>query len=317
MKEKLLEVIENFRGRRIGVLGDCMLDEFVFGRVERISPEAPVPVVLVERKEYRPGGAANVWRNLKDLGAEALLFSVIGKDREGEILASMMDSSTLVEDPDRPTTVKTRIIAQNQQVVRVDRETTLPLNDKLAERLARLVAESDIEGLIISDYEKGAITPLLLSKLLPALREKGVPVFVDPKIKNFRLYRKVFMIKPNLKETSALVGKKLNDLEEIKEAGLKLMEWVEPEIMCITMGAKGMMLFSDDKISHIPSRALEVFDVTGAGDTVIAVFALSSLSGASPEEAAELANFAASVVIRKVGTSSLLPQELISAVKDM
>ena len=316
MKEKYRKIISNFKGKKIAVLGDSMLDEFIFGRVERISPEAPVPVVTVERKEYRPGGAANVWRNLRDLGARAFLFSVVGDDREGEILKEMLSDALFIVEKERPTTLKTRIIAQHQQVVRVDRESTREIKNETAEKLIAELLSTQVEGVIISDYEKGVISAHLLKNLLPALKDR-IPVFVDPKLKNFRLYRPVFMIKPNQKEVSALAGRRINSIEDLKKVGKEIKKELQPRVLCITMGEKGMLLFTDEQVKHIPSRALEVFDVTGAGDTVISVFALSYLAGASVEEAAELANYAASVVIRKIGTSSLFPEELISSVEEM
>jgi D-beta-D-heptose 7-phosphate kinase/D-beta-D-heptose 1-phosphate adenosyltransferase len=314
--------VRRFANRRVLVLGDLMLDEYLWGRARRISPEAPVPIVEIERESFRLGGAGNVASNLVALGARPILVAVTGADAAAERVRALLADGTvdadLLTDATRPTTVKTRILAQHQQVVRADRESRAPLSEALTRRLLRAVRDrlASVEGVIISDYEKGTITPPLLKALLPELRARQLPVFLDPKIRNFPYYRPVTWIKPNQREAEAVTRREIADEVSLLEAGRELQRLVDSDYVLLTRGEHGMSLFSrDGDVRHIPTVAREVYDVTGAGDTVMAALSLSVLAGADPVEAAQLANYAASVVIAKLGTAVVTREELVAALR--
>lgn len=320
--ERAEALVHRFAARRLLVLGDLMLDEYLWGKARRISPEAPVPVVEIEHESFRLGGAGNVASNLVALGARPLLVAVTGADAAAErVRALLADGSLeadLLTDVTRPTTVKTRILAQHQQVVRADRESRTPLSEALTRRLLAIVRDrlESVEGVIISDYEKGTITPSLLEALLPELRERQLPVFLDPKVRNFPYYRPVTWIKPNQREAEAVTRREITDEVSLLEAGRELQRLVDSEYVLLTRGEHGMSLFSREGfVQHIPTVAREVYDVTGAGDTVMAALSLSVVAGADPVEAAQLANYAASVVIAKLGTAVVTRQELLAAIR--
>jgi D-beta-D-heptose 7-phosphate kinase/D-beta-D-heptose 1-phosphate adenosyltransferase len=304
------------------VIGDMMLDQFIWGTANRISPEAPVPVVRIERESVHLGGAGNVVHNLISLGARVVCLGVIGDDEAGRQLAETLEqlgvgATGLIQDSTRPTTLKTRIIAHHQQVVRADRETRQPLHPSLTGQLVALFADqlAHIEGVIISDYDKGIVTPSLLEQILPMAREAGKPVFIDPKIRNFTYYSPVTVLKPNQRETEAVTHIEITDEISLQAAGRAIMRMMQCDYLLVTRGEAGMTLFSgDDQLAHIPATAREVYDVTGAGDTTIAALALSFVSGATPVEAAIIANDAAGVVIGKIGTATVTPHELRNAV---
>jgi D-beta-D-heptose 7-phosphate kinase/D-beta-D-heptose 1-phosphate adenosyltransferase len=320
--ERAEPVLRRFAGRRLLVLGDLMLDEYLWGKARRISPEAPVPVVEIERESFRLGGAGNVASNLVALGARALLVAVTGEDAAAERLRVLLaeeglDGDGLLTDATRPTTVKTRILAHHQQVVRADRESRAPLSEELTHRLLKIVCDrlGQVEGVIISDYEKGTITPLLLETLLPELRRRRLPVFLDPKLRNFPHYRSVTWIKPNQREAEAVIRREITDEASLLEAGREVQRLVDSEYVLLTRGEHGMSLFSrDGLLRHIPTVAREVYDVTGAGDTVMAALSLSVVAGADPVLAAHLANYAASIVIAKLGTAVVTRDELLTAI---
>jgi D-beta-D-heptose 7-phosphate kinase/D-beta-D-heptose 1-phosphate adenosyltransferase len=312
-----------FADRRVLVLGDLMLDEYLWGKARRISPEAPVPIVEIERESFRLGGAGNVASNLAALGARPLLVAVTGADAAAERVRALLAEGRiaadgLLTDATRPTTVKTRILAQHQQVVRADRESRAPLSDALTRRLLALVRDrlGQVEGVVISDYEKGTITPSLLEALLPELRERQLPVFLDPKIRNFPYYRPVTWIKPNQREAEAVTRREIGDDASLREVGRELQRLVDSDYVLLTRGEHGMSLFSrQGLVRHIPTVAREVYDVTGAGDTVMAALSLSVVAGADPVEAAQLATYAASVVIAKLGTAVVTREELLAAIR--
>ncbi len=298
------------RGQRIAIIGDVMLDRYIWGEVQRISPEAPVPVVEASRETYRLGGAANVAANVHALGGEAILIGVLGADREGEtvsreIRASGLGADSILVASDRPTTVKTRIIARNQQVVRVDVEVTRPLDAALEETLrGRLSAVLETaDALIVSDYGKGVLTESLLRFALPQAARCGVPVSVDPKESHFSLYRGISVITPNVTEAGTAVRRKLRTEEDVLRAGVELRERLQATTVLITRGSQGMTLFEADGWTHFPAVAKEVYDVTGAGDTVVATFGLAHSAGGTAKESAEIANLAASLVVAEVGTT--------------
>ena len=324
-RERARTLTSIFAGKRIVVLGDLMLDEFIWGSVRRISPEAPVPVVEVDRQTVALGGAGNVVSNLVALGAVTAPVGVLGDDLDAERLRSAFDDlgvSTigLVTDPARPTTVKTRIIAHNQQVVRADRESRARIGAATEHRLVQRFYEqiNAADAVVVSDYGKGLLTPGLLAQALGAARERGLIVCLDPKMRSFAHYQPVTVITPNNQEASDASGITIEDEQSLAEAGRRLLRSIDTRAVLITRGEEGMALFTGDgpegaKVTRIPTVAHEVYDVTGAGDTVIATLALALGSGASLEEAAVLANHAAGVVVAKVGTASLTRDELIAA----
>ncbi|MGD8898255.1 MAG: D-glycero-beta-D-manno-heptose-7-phosphate kinase [Acidobacteriota bacterium] len=316
-------LLDTMRGRRVLVLGDVMLDEFIWGRVGRISPEAPVPVVEVTGQSDHLGGAGNVAANVRSLGGEPALAGVIGRDDAGRRIeealqragiASCLESS----DSGRPTTVKTRVIAHNQQVVRTDREEK---GDIPADAERALVASvrrelPSAEALVISDYEKGAVTASLLRKVLPLARRRRLPVFVDPKQRHFRRYRGVTLVTPNQIEAEQATGLPVRDEDDLVIAGRRILSLLGCRAALVTRGEHGMSLFERRrKPVHVPAATREVFDVTGAGDSVIATMALALAAGATLPEAAALANCAAGVVVGKLGTAPATPEEVVAALR--
>ena len=304
------------------VLGDLMLDEYLWGNVSRISPEAPVPVVEVTSRTMKLGGAANVASNLRALDHTVSLFGLIGKDDRGDSLLGLLqqakiESGGVLASPAVPTITKTRIIAHSQQVVRVDHEKLEELNGNLLEKLlARLKTElSRSKFLIISDYGKGVITQTLLRDLLDFCRKKKIFVAVDPKETHFHEYRRVSVITPNHHEAGFAFGKRIRDHESLKEVAFGLMKKLETEAMLVTLGEKGMSLFADKKEHYFPARAKRVYDVTGAGDTVTAVFTSAVSGGATLPEAAYLSNRAAGVVVEELGTAQVTKRQLLNEIQ--
>ena len=316
------QLTAGFAGRRILVLGDLMLDEFIWGRVRRISPEAPVPVVEVERQTLVLGGAGNVAANLVALGARAVPLGVVGEDVSAERMrAAFADigvaSDGLVVDAARATTLKTRIIAHNQQVVRADRESRAPISSVIEEAIVARFAEAldSADAAVVSDYRKGLLTPRVLAETLEAARRRNVPVCLDPKLRSFAGYQPVTVITPNHQEAAEAAGLEIEDEASLIEAGRRLLDAIDCRAVLITRGEEGMALFTDGgEVTRIPTVAREVYDVTGAGDTVIATLALALAAGATFAEAAILANHAAGVVVGKVGTATVTRDELLATV---
>ncbi len=316
---KLKGAISKFKDKRILVIGDLMLDRFIWGKVSRISPEAPVPVVEVEKEDFLLGGAANVAHNLRALGARVLMAGVVGDDDSAvkllELAASSgLDSSLVIKD-DRPTTVKTRVIAQGQQVVRVDRESRQILCNQTIERLCKLLEMhlDTIDGVIVSDYAKGVISKALMDKVRALFVQKGIPVLVDPKPINKEFYRGVTLIAPNKAEAEAISGILISDESSLEIALKRIYKELALEAVLITRGSKGMALWQPEQgLLSIPTMAKEVYDVTGAGDTVMATLVLSKTSGLSWDESAYLANAAAGIVVGKVGTATVTTEDLLT-----
>jgi D-beta-D-heptose 7-phosphate kinase/D-beta-D-heptose 1-phosphate adenosyltransferase len=321
---KLKDIISKFSEKSVLVLGDMMLDEFIKGEVSRISPEAPVPVVDVNSTYVMPGGAANTVNNLATLGAKVYVAGVIGKDAKGTKLKKMLeekkiDTNGLIIDDKRPTTLKTRIIAHNQQVVRVDRENREEINEKTAGKLFNYIKSiiTKIDAIVVSDYNKGTVTGGLLDTIVKLAKERECIVVVDPKVQNILNYRGSTVITPNQFEASAVVGIPIINETSIRNMGQKLLTMLECEAVLITRGKDGMSLFDKDGgVFHVPSIAQEVFDVTGAGDTVVSTFTLALVSGASMLDAAKLSNFAAGIVVKKLGTATVLPEEILKILED-
>lgn len=310
------------RGRRIVVLGDVMLDEFIWGDVTRISPEAPVPVVNIQRESTRLGGAANVLANITSLGASANVIGVMGHDTAGEKLAAALRHQVndearewLVVDEQRPTTIKTRIIAQQQMIVRADREHRAQINGSVEARIIDAVraAIAEADALVVSDYDKGVVTPRILAEILP-LAYPRIPVLVDPKIRNFDSYKPATLVTPNHHEALRLTNSEEDNDEGLMTAARQIRRRLSCDAVLITRGDRGMMLVEgDDDPVCVETAAREVFDVTGAGDTVIATLATAMAAGASMKEAAVLANHAAGIVVGKLGTATASAEEVINS----
>jgi D-beta-D-heptose 7-phosphate kinase/D-beta-D-heptose 1-phosphate adenosyltransferase len=305
------DVLACARSRPVLVVGDVMIDRYLWGNVTRISPEAPVPVVEVERETSRLGGAANVARNLHGLGAAPELIGVVGQDEAGARLAEVLErtgiaNAGLVQDPGRRTTEKTRIVARNQQVVRVDQEDRAEVADRVAEALLErvLAGLSRARAVILSDYGKGVITRALLERILPEARDRGIPVSVDPKDTHFFSYVGVSVITPNQHEAAEVLGYKLRTEDAVSRAGAELLARLHAECVLITRGEKGMSLFErDGRRTDFPVTAQAVYDVTGAGDTVVSAYTVARVGGAAPWEAALFAGHAAGLVVAEVGTA--------------
>ncbi|MDX2248706.1 MAG: bifunctional ADP-heptose synthase [Bacteroidia bacterium] len=309
------------RNRRILVVGDLMLDRYLWGKVERISPEAPVPVVDVYREENRLGGAANVALNLHALGAIPVLCGVIGQDHDGDQLLSQAEKKGFKTQgisrlSDRRTTVKVRILGNNQQqVLRVDREDKTPLPEEKTENLLAAVLKEirTFDAVVIQDYDKGFLNPRLAQTLIVAAGKYNIPVLVDPKFRNFFSYPQSFLFKPNLKELSEGIGIRLekNDLNGITDAVLRLREKMPHAYTLVTLSENGMLLIDPQgKANHIPARIRDITDVSGAGDTVISVVALAVVAGFSPLQAAQIANLAGGLVCEEVGVVPIRPERL-------
>lgn len=322
--QRLKNIVDRYASLKLAVLGDFMLDEFIWGEVRRISPEAPVPVVEVKRESWHLGGAGNVVCNLLDLGASAVPIGVVGNDNAGERIRRFLadagaDANGVLIEPARPTTIKTRILAHSQQVVRFDREergyVSTQCEERLKEACAKTLAASD--AVVISDYEKGTVTPTLLQSAIATAKSAGKFILVDPKMRNWSAYRGVDIITPNQIEAERATGIEIVDDESLRAALSAIRESLDCKNVLITRGERGMSLLEEGgRIIQIPAVAREVYDVTGAGDTVIATLALSLAAGATYEEAAIIANYSAGVVVGKVGTATLSVAELLAAMID-
>ncbi len=316
-------IISQFSGQRIGVLGDLILDRYVWGSVDRISPEAPVPVVRVDRMSAMLGGAGNVARNLTSLGAQVELAAVIGDDEPGRQLHRLcaewkIDDAGVVAETARPTTLKTRVIARAQQVVRYDRETEQPVGPASAEALLDALRNSatGLDGIIIQDYGKGLLSTDVLREAMVIFSDARVPVFVDPKEGDWQVYRGAELIKPNLREAEALLRTQVHSDADLERLGRELVAHTRARVIAITRGEAGISLFSaEEGVQHVPTTPHAVADVAGAGDTAIATLALARLSGASWLEAAQMANAAAGFVVGVPGTATLTLRDLQAALE--
>lgn len=305
------------------VYGDVMLDEFVWGDVTRISPEAPVPVVDIRRESVHLGGAANVLANAVALGGRARVVGVIGNDRAGERLQAELKagsggSDTLIVDESRPTTIKTRIIAHSQLVVRADRERRTPVDTGTEALIIAALNDAlmEADAFIVSDYDKGAVTPRVLSEILPRAYERGIPVLIDPKIRNFDAYRPATLVTPNHHEALRLTNLEDTDEDALTNAAHMIRQRLDCESVLITRGERGMMLLErGQEPVYVETVAREVYDVTGAGDTVIAALAVALAAKATMLESAMLANHAAGIVVAKVGTATASRDELIDSIR--
>jgi D-beta-D-heptose 7-phosphate kinase/D-beta-D-heptose 1-phosphate adenosyltransferase len=316
---ELLTVLREFNKKRVLVIGDLILDRYIWGRVNRISPEAPVPVVDVTGDSYMLGGAANVASNIVSLEGQATVIGVVGRDRAAatmeEILREKRITFFAVEDR-RPTTVKTRVIAHSQHVVRFDQENKERVGGRALKGLLAFVEDAlpEHDAVIVSDYKKGVVTPSLMNALLKAAR-KGKFVAVDPKVGHFGLYKGLSIITPNLMEASHGAGVEIKDEKTLIKAGATMLKKIGLNAVLITRGEAGMSLFQKDGIINIPTLAQKVFDVTGAGDTVIGTLALAHAAGASMEQAALISNHAAGVVVGEVGAAAATQAKIKQSIR--
>jgi rfaE bifunctional protein kinase chain/domain len=317
-RKRVEDILHGFSGKTILIVGDIMLDEFLWGKVRRISPEAPVPVVEIVDETYRLGGSGNVAANIRGLEGTAIPIGVIGRDAASERISELLEKTAIetygLVHADRPTTLKTRILAHSQQVVRTDRESRKALSAEINAELAALFLQflPKAAAVIVSDYDKGVVNRELMSEILPRARQAGIPVFLDPKVHHADYYRPITVITPNHHEAELLTGIAIDGNDSLEQAGRKLLERFGCEYALITRGEEGMSLFNAAESHHLPTFAREVFDVTGAGDTVIATLAMARAGGASMQEAAVLANHAAGIVVGKVGTATVNRTELAS-----
>ncbi|KAA0256822.1 D-glycero-beta-D-manno-heptose-7-phosphate kinase [Deferribacter autotrophicus] len=307
-------LIDNFKELKILVIGDLMLDVFIYGTVDRISPEAPVPVVDVKKEVLMPGGAANVAANLRALGVNVFLCGIVGKDGNGKILEQLLvergvENQFFIDDG-RMTSTKTRIVAHSQQMVRFDKEEKHKLKKKDTDKIIDYLKEvkDELDAIIVSDYGKGVITKYLIEQLVENFSEKIITV--DPKIENFYYYKNVTSLTPNNKEASQATNIKIEDEESLIKCGKYILNKLGTKSLLITRGAEGMTVFVDEEVRHIPAVAKEVYDVTGAGDTVISVFTSALAAGGNFVDAAILSNAAAGIVVGKVGTATTTTDEL-------
>ncbi|MFZ5996882.1 MAG: D-glycero-beta-D-manno-heptose-7-phosphate kinase [Nitrospirota bacterium] len=320
-------IINSFRNKKILIIGDLILDRYIFGKVSRISPEAPVPVVDVVNETFLLGGATNVANNVIALGGTASIAGIVGKDTAGRILKELLEEKRVaidgvIEDK-RPTTVKARVIAHHQQVVRFDREDKRKLEGKSLTQLLEFVKKAikEHDAVIVSDYKKGVVSAELIRVLVNAARQNTTFIAVDPKVGHFHLYKKVSLITPNLMEASQGSGIEIKGEESLIKAGKTLLSRLSCKSVLITRGEEGMSLFERGRakevmITHIPTVAKKVFDVTGAGDTVIATFTLAHTAGASHKNAAIMANHAAGIVVGEVGTAVATPDLLLRSLTE-
>jgi rfaE bifunctional protein kinase chain/domain len=315
--------IPKLAGKKVLVIGDVMADHYVWGKVERISPEAPIPVVHVQREDLKPGGAANVACNIAALGGKVILAGVVGDDPTADglrdkLVEMAIDPSGLIRDKDRPTIRKTRIIAGHQQVVRVDHERLSPLSPNVAERFLQscLAAVDGVDAVLLSDYAKGALTQALCQAIIQRARGQGKVVSVDPKPENVGFYSGASIMTPNLKEAREIAGFALDSDGAVEAQGALLRQKYQFDNILITRGEHGMSLISGQAgiaPLHIPTRAQEVFDVTGAGDTVIATLTLGMAAGMPVDQACALSNAAAGIVVGEVGVATVSPDRLAKA----
>jgi rfaE bifunctional protein kinase chain/domain len=319
--KNLLDIISGFSGKKICVIGDLMVDEYLIGEVSRISPEAPVPVVGIKRRELRPGGAANVALNLASLGIVPYLIGVVGNDGMGRRLADMLSGKGLREDfivteEKRITTRKTRVLAENQHITRVDQEELRPVSEATRAEIYRRfeIALKEADAVIIEDYNKGLLSAEIIGDIIEIANAAGKIITVDPKKENFFAYKNVTLFKPNVKEAEEATGKPMQREEELEKHGKELQRKLNCKYLLITRGGSGMSLFTD-KVLHVPTLARQVSEVSGAGDTVISALTGALTAGASAEDAAIMANLAAGYVVEQVGivpiTKEILRRRII------
>jgi D-beta-D-heptose 7-phosphate kinase/D-beta-D-heptose 1-phosphate adenosyltransferase len=317
-RDRVETLLQKMATTRIVVVGDAMLDVYLVGDADRVSPEAPVPVVTVHASRHALGGAANVAANVAAIGAECRLVAVIGADARGESVKTelgddKLGTQYLVTDPSRPTTSKTRVVARGQQMLRIDEEIEHPISARIMEQLGTALERAlrDADALLIEDYNKGTLVPQVIERGLTIAKKHGLPIVVDPKFKNFFAYRGATIFKPNRRELEQAMGAAL-DLAH-PDALPEALQKLAVDNLLLTLGAEGMMLITKDgEVVRVPSMAREVYDVSGAGDTVTAWVGTALAAGADVREAAHIANFAAGVEVGKAGVATVSPAEVLS-----
>ncbi len=322
--KRLNNLKKKFYNKRIAVVGDMMLDCYFWGAVSRISPEAPVPVVEVDNEFYRFGGAMNVAKNISTLGAVPLPIGVIGNDNEGKLLRNLMYDSkisdaAIVVDKSRPTTAKTRVIANDQHVVRIDKEKTYAISSSVEKKILGILKKEikKLDAIILQDYNKGVLTKSLIEEVISIANESKKIITVDPKFNNFFDYQNVTVFKPNRKETEDALGIRIRDDNEINTAGFKLLEKLNSKYVLLTLSESGIALFEKNKVvRRVPTKTHKVADVSGAGDTVISTLTVALTAGADIYDAAYLANFAGGLVCQEVGIVPIEINNLFNAVID-
>ena len=321
-KKRLDELRKSFDGKRIAVIGDMMLDGYFWGDVKRISPEAPVPVLEVEEEFFRFGGAANVALNILTLGGIPVPIGVIGYDNYGTIFTSLLkekniEDDGIIIDDERPTTTKTRVIANNQHVVRIDKESKAYINGEIEQKIISYFGSEidELDGIILQDYNKGILTPSLITEIISQSNKKNILITVDPKFDNFFEYKNVTVFKPNRKETESVLGTRIRTDSDISSAGNDLLEKLNSEYVLLTLGEGGIAVFKKGgKENRMPTKARKVADVSGAGDTVISTLTVGLAAGADIYEASFLANYAAGVVCGEVGIVPIEKEKLFDTV---
>ncbi len=319
--KKLTNLKKNFVGKRIAIIGDLMLDCYYWGNVSRISPEAPVPVVEIEKEFERFGGAMNVAYNIKTLGGIPFPIGVIGNDNEGKILKSLMksaeiNSNGIIIDSKRPTTAKTRVIANNQHVVRIDKEKTNSISKQTEDKILNTLSKSlkNLDAVILQDYNKGVLTESLIKKVIALCTKAKIIVTIDPKFNNFFAYQNATVFKPNRKETEDALGIRIKTSEDVSKAGNLLLEKLNCKYALLTLGEEGIALFEKDKAERrVPTKARKVADVSGAGDTVISTLTMALTAKADIFDAAYLANYAGGLVCQQVGIVPIELNDLFNA----
>lgn len=321
MAQNLLEIIQKFKSKNIMVIGDAMLDEYLFGRAERISPEAPIPILRVEKILHSPGGAANTAYNVKGLGANVFFVGVVGNDEKGKVLtddlkAKAIDVSGLMIDQQRKTTVKTRALAMNQQMLRIDQEETNSISPEMQNKVLGFVQEhlKDLQAIILSDYAKGVLTFELTQKIIGLSKENKVLCLVDPKGDDASKYKNCDVITPNFKELGQMIRLEIKNQGQFMQASQALMSCINCSKLVVTQGEQGMTFFSNTQNVNRPALNKEPRDVSGAGDTAIASFALGFSCGATPEEVLDIASLACAIKVNKIGASPVFSDELIEAI---
>ena len=306
MRIDIDKISKNYSEKNILVIGDIILDAYILGTVDRISQEAPVPIVSIAEKNFKPGGAANVALNLSGLGANVQLIGLTGSGINCDELQKCFEKNNninlhLVKDEGRPTSVKTRIIADGKQVARLDDEATNEINQIHKDKLKSVfdANSKNIDGIIIEDYNKGTLSSDVILHIIDSASKNSIPVYVDPKYDNYEHYKGVRLFKPNLVEYNTIVRNK--NFGALPESGFKFKEYIDSEILLLTLGAEGMSLYFDDVHNQIPTKARKVYDVSGAGDTVIATFAMNDICGLDPLESSIIANLAAGRVCEEIG----------------
>jgi len=320
--KRLDDLKKSFEGKRIAVVGDMMLDGYFWGDVKRISPEAPVPVLEVEDEFFRFGGAANVALNVLTLGGIPVPIGIIGDDTYGQIFSSLLkerkiDGEGIIIDKERPTTTKTRVIAGNQHVVRIDKESKAYISNEIEDKISIFLANiiDSLDGIILQDYNKGILSPSLITKIISLANKKNILITVDPKFDNFFEYKNVTVFKPNRKETETVLGRRIKDDKDISSAGKELLNKLNSEYVLLTLGEGGIAVFEKgDSERRMPTKARKVADVSGAGDTVISTLTIALASGADIYEACYLANYAAGVVCGEVGIVPIEKEKLFQTV---